>query len=225
MALAVSSGSMRRPWATDSTILSTASADLPVRSWMDAERHTESFGVGEARQDVVDRDAWRKFVRHGFGPRGHRTEGCWTARCWNGFLHRGRDDLDDSPEPFCLHAGNSGFHQRVGGVQMPSKGSVEVASLFSKGPPGATCVVDENVNGPQGLGCRRKGRGKHVGVLQVEHQRLVASAAQVPSVSHNAVRASPFRAQTVMSAPAFASILAVASPMPLLAPHTKACFP
>lgn len=65
---------------------------------------------------------------------------------------------------------------------MPSKGSVKVGNFVVQqgSARGATGVVDEYVNGPQGLGCRRKGRGKHVGVLQVKHQRLMASAAQVP---------------------------------------------
>ena len=42
---------------------------------------------------------------------------------------------------------------------------------------------------------------------------------------HNSSNASVLRAQTVTLAPAFAKNLAVAAPIPLLAPHTSACFP
>ena len=131
------------------------------------------------------------------------------------------------PNPSASMPGTAAFTSVWAACRCRRKGaSKSETSLSSKGPPGATGVVDENVNGPQGLGCRRKGRGKHVGVLQVEHQRLVASAAQVPQCfAQRRGERRRFGRNVQMSAPAFASILAVASPMPLLAPHTKACFP
>ena len=86
-------------------------------------------------------------------------------------------------------------------------------------------IVDEDVNGAQSFGSRCEGSGQCIGFFEVQHEGLVPSITKAGEFFAQGISAAPFRAQTVMSAPAFAIILAVASPMPLLAPQTKACFP
>ena len=88
--------------------------------------------------------------------------------------------MDNSPVPFSLHAGNSGFHQRVRSVEVASEQGIEIADLVveQRAAGRSTRVVDEDVNGPEGFGSRSKRSGQPLGLFEIQHECLVSPIAQ-----------------------------------------------
>ena len=66
-------------------------------------------------------------------------------------------------------------------MQMTCEGCVKIVDLIGQQRPTRwpTCVVDEDVHGPECLNGRGKGRRNSVNVFQIQHQRLVTAAAQL----------------------------------------------
>ena len=141
----------------------------------------EPLGVRKSREHVVDGDAGGQFVGHGLGPGGHgSTKRVRESNVRDGFLYRGRNDLDDSPVPFCLHDGNSSFHQRVRSVEVASERGIEITDLVveQRAAGRSTRVVDEDMNGSEGFGSRRERSGQPLGLFEIQHECLVSPIAQ-----------------------------------------------
>jgi len=85
--------------------------------------------------------------------------------------------LDDSTESLTLHAGSGGFNEGVSGVKMAPKRGIKIANLVveqgsTRRPAG---VVDEDVDRPQGLHRRSKGRCDAFRFLKVQCQGLMST--------------------------------------------------
>ena len=151
-----------------------------------AEQVVEPLGAGESGQHIVHGDALGgQLARQRLGPaRDGGTDGIGHAEAGDGFLHRGRDDVDDAAVACLAHARDQGLGRNLGGDQVLAEGVRELCRSCVEGGPrgGSAGVVHQHVHRARGGDGREGGlHGGGVGEVHGADRMAAGSAGELGS--------------------------------------------